>query len=112
MGSSIPFGDREELADSVVGATEVPPFVACMAVAVGLAFVAALVAGLVPLPKGLRRVVLRLVASILLTRGLAGATGQTSVLSPCSDSSTFRRLDKRLYSPLCLWLASGVRRSI
>ena len=31
---------------------------------------------------------------------------------PGSDSPTFARPDKRLYSPLCLWLAAGVRRSI
>jgi hypothetical protein len=112
LGSAFPFRDREQLADSVVGTREVPPFTACMAVAAALTFAAVLVAGVAPFPRRVRALALRVVASVLLTRGVAGAFGRTSTLSPGSDSPTFVRLDKKIYSPLCLWLAAGVRRSI
>jgi len=92
MGSSYPFQSRDELADSVVGTSEVPSPMACMAVAGLLVLAAALVAGFPPLPKRVRAIALRVVTAV--------------------DSPTFARLDKRLYSPLCLWLAAGVRRSI
>ena len=112
VGSSFPFRDREQLADSVIGTSEVPPMGACFAVASALALAAVLVTGVAPVPRRIRTLALRLVASVLLTRGVAGALGQTSVLSPGSNSSTFVRLDKKIYSPLCFWLAAGVRRSI
>jgi hypothetical protein len=83
-----------------------------MAVASALALAAVLVAGVVPLPRRLRTFALRSVATVLATRGLAGAFGRTSALSPGSDSPAFQRLDKKIYAPLCLWLAAGVRRSI
>jgi hypothetical protein len=112
MGSSFPFRDREQLADAVVGTKDVPPFSACITVAAALALAASLVTGLLPLPGRIRTVALRVVASILLTRGVAGAVGRTSTLSPGSDSPTFKRLDRKFYSPFCLWLAASVRRSI
>jgi hypothetical protein len=112
LGSSFPFRNREELADSVVGTDVVPSSAACAAVAAALVTAASLVAGIVPLPNRMRAVALRTVTAVLATRGIAGAVGRTSTLSPGSDSPTFARLDKRLYSPLCLWLADGVRRSI
>ncbi len=112
LGASFPFRTREKLADSVVGTDKVPSLAACVGVASALACAAMLVAGLVPLPRALRSAALRVVAAILATRGVAGALGRTSTLSPGSDSPTFNRLDKRIYSPLCLWLAAGVRRSI
>ena len=111
LGSSFPFRTRAELADSVVGSDEVPSRAACIAVATALTFAALLVAGVAPLPKMWRAVALRIVAAVLATRGVAGAMGWTSVLSPGSDSAAFNRLDKRLYAPLCLWLAAGVRRA-
>jgi hypothetical protein len=83
-----------------------------MAVAASLVLAALLVIGVTPLPKRLRTIGLRVVTAVLMTRGVAGALGRTSTLSPGSDSPAFMRLDKRLYSPLCLWLAAGVRRSI
>lgn len=112
LGSSFPFRDREQLADSVVGTSEVPSLTACIAVASALAVAATLVIGVAPFPNRIRMVVLRFFAAGLLTRGVAGALGRTSMLSPGSDSSRFTRLDQRVYSPLCLWLAAGVRRSI
>jgi hypothetical protein len=83
-----------------------------MAVAALLGLAATLVAGVLPLPRRVRTIALRVVTAVLTTRGVAGALGRTSTLAPGSDSPTFVRLDKRLYSPLCLWLAAGVRRSI
>jgi hypothetical protein len=103
LGSSFPFQNREELADSVVGRDEMPSMMACMAVASLLVLAATLVAGLIALPA---------VTVVLTTRGIAGAMGRTSRISPRSESLAFVRLDKRLYSPLCLWLAAGVRRSV
>jgi hypothetical protein len=112
LGYSIPFRDREQLADAVIGTSEVPPLGACLAVASALVLAAVLVIGILPIPGRLRTFALRVVASILLTRGVAGALGRTSTLSPGSNSPTFKRLDKKIYSPLCLWLAQSVRRSI
>lgn len=112
LGSSFPFRTRQELADSVVGTDEVPSLGACVSVAAALVLSAILVARVVPLPNALRTLALRIVTTVLATRGVAGAMGRTSTLSPGSDSPAFNRLDKRLYSPLSLWLAAGVRRSI
>jgi len=112
LGSSFPFQSREELADSVVGTDEVPSSLACLAVAALLVLAATLVLGVLPLPKRLRTIALRVLTAVLMTRGVAGALGRTSTLSPGSDSPAFMRLDKRLYSPICLWLAAGVRRSM
>jgi hypothetical protein len=112
LGSSFPFRTRDELADSVVGTKEVPSAAACLAVASALAAAAVVVSGKVPIPARARRFALRVISATLATRGIAGALGRTSTLAPGSDSPTFNRLDKRLYSPLCLWLAAGVRRSI
>jgi hypothetical protein len=112
LGSSFPYRTREELADSVVGTEAMPSSTACWAVASVLVLAAMLVAGIVPLPGRFRGITLRIVAAVLMTRGIAGATGRTSTLVPGSDSPTFVRLDKSLFSPLCLWLAAGVRRSI
>jgi hypothetical protein len=83
-----------------------------MVVASLLVLAATLVTGFIPLPNRLRTFALRVVMAVLTTRGVAGALGRTSTLSPGSDSPAFVRLDKRLYSPLCLWLAAGVRRSM
>jgi hypothetical protein len=83
-----------------------------MAVAAALTLAAVLVTGVTPLPKPIRTIALRIAATVLATRGLAGAFGRASTLSPGSDSPTFQRLDRRIYAPLCLWLAAGVRRLI
>jgi hypothetical protein len=112
LGSSFPFRSRDELADAVIGTNEVPSSAACLAVASALFIAATLVAGVVPIPGRIRVFALRIIAATLATRGVAGALGRTSLLSPGSVSPAFQRLDKRIYAPLCLWLASGVRRSI
>ena len=43
---------------------------------------------------------------MLADRGALGLAGRTDVLSPGSVSDNFRRLDRRVYSPLCLTLAA------
>ncbi|NOX30181.1 MAG: DUF3995 domain-containing protein, partial [Actinobacteria bacterium] len=66
-------------------------------------------------PPGLRRLGRTVVASILGIRGVFGLAGRTDLLSPGSDSPRFVKLDRQIYSPLCLSLslatATAVRRS-
>jgi hypothetical protein len=106
-GSSFPFASREELADAVVGARAVPPAAACCAVAGALTGGALLVGSAGVLPSRLRRAGLVAMAGVLGLRGAAGLSGRTDRLSPGSNSERFVRLDRRLYSPLCLALAAG-----
>ena len=42
---------------------------------------------------------------VLAARGVLGLAGRTRLVSPASVSANFVRLDRRLYSPLCLALA-------
>jgi hypothetical protein len=107
-GKSFPFRDREHLADAVVGTAAVPPAPGCYAVAGALTAAAALVQGFPAGRPTLRRVGLLGVAVVLGGRGVLGLTGRTDLVSPASTSARFRRLDRNLYSPLCLALASGV----
>jgi hypothetical protein len=106
-GKSFPFRDREHLADAVVGNAAVPPAPACYAVAGALTAAAALVQGFPAGHPTLRRVGLLGVAVVLGGRGVLGLTGRTDLVSPARTSARFRRLDRNLYSPLCLALASG-----
>jgi hypothetical protein len=107
LGFSFPFHDRGELADAVIGRSTVPSSRACFTVASLLAVGAALVFNLVPLPKRCRDVALATMAAVLALRSAAGFSAKTSLLSKGSDSERFRRLDRQLYSPLCLLLAIG-----
>jgi len=101
LGSSFPFQNREELADSVVGRDEMPSMMACMAVASLLVLAATLVAGLIALP-------LEFVASRFARSRCpdherdCGRHGSNFEDLARSESLAFVRLDKRLYSPLCL----------
>jgi len=106
-GSSFPFADRDALADSVVGAEAVPSPGACLTIASLLTIATALVAGAPIGPPRLRRLGVATVAGVLTVRGVAGFAGRTDVLSPGSTSPKFRRLDRALYSPLCIALAVG-----
>ena len=107
FGSSLPFRSRAELADAVVGTSEVPPPAACLAVAGALAATAALVADVVPVAPSVRRTAIRGVASVLGFRGALGLMGKTEVLAPGSNSERFVRLDRRIYAPLCMILSIG-----
>jgi hypothetical protein len=105
-GSAWPLPDRDALADAVIGAAEVPSPAACFAVSGALAAAGALVAGW---PGGSRPAVRRLgtgtVVAVLAGRGALGLAGRIRLVSPASTSARFARLDRRVYSPLCLALA-------
>jgi len=105
-GLAWPLPDRDALADAVIGAAEVPPAAACFAVSGALAAASALVAGW---PGGSRPAVRRLgtgmVVAVLAGRGALGLAGRTRLVSPASTSARFARLDRHVYSPLCLALA-------
>jgi Protein of unknown function (DUF3995) len=106
LGSSFPAASRAELADAVVGQAEVPPPAACFAVAAALLVGAGMAADVPIGPGPLRRVGRSAVATVLVARGLLGLAGQTDLVSPGSTSLSFRRLDRRVYAPLCLALGA------
>jgi hypothetical protein len=106
-GSSFPFPDRAALADRVIGSNTVPGAGPCVAVAAALTIAGAAVGGLVPGPPPLARTMSVGVAAVLATRGVLGLAGRTDLVSPGSESVAFRRLDRRVYSPLCLALSIG-----
>jgi hypothetical protein len=105
-GSAWPFPDRAALADAVIGAAEVPPPGACFAVSGALAAAGVLTAGWPARYPGLRRAGTCAVAAVLAGRAVLGLAGQTRLVSPVSVSQRFTRLDRRVYSPLCLTLAA------
>jgi hypothetical protein len=107
-GSAWPMRDRRLLTDAVVGsdADEPPSAAACLAVAALLGTAAALVEGRPRALPRLRRLGAGAVVAVLGTRGALGLGGRTDVLSRGSVSERFRRMDRRVYSPLCLSLAA------
>lgn len=105
LGSAWPFPDRAALADAVIGAAEVPGPGACLAVSGALGAAAALTAGWPARYPGLRRAGISAVAAVLAARGGMGLAGRTRLVSPASVSARFTRLDRLVYSPLCLTLA-------
>jgi Protein of unknown function (DUF3995) len=106
-GSSFPFADRERLGDSVAGRASTPPPSACFAVAGALTVAAALVTDVPGLPRWTQRLGVTGVAAVLAARAALGFSGRTDAVSPGSVSTRFRRLDRRVFSPLCLALAAG-----
>jgi hypothetical protein len=107
VGSSFPFADRATLADRVIGSDTVPGPTPCVAVATALTIASAAAGGRVAGPSWMRRMMAVGVAAVLGTRGALGLAGRTDLVSPGSDSVAFRRLDRRVYSPVCLLLALG-----
>jgi hypothetical protein len=107
LGSTVPFGDRAQLADSVIGGAAVPERAACFAVAAALGTGAALVSDMPRLAAAPRRLGLLGMATVFGVRGGLGLIGRTDVISPGSASARFRDLDRRFYAPLCLALAAG-----
>jgi Protein of unknown function (DUF3995) len=105
-GSAWPFSSRAELADAVVGTAEVPGPAACLAVAAALGSAAALAAGAPSRHPAIRESGTCGAVAVLAARGAIGLAGQTSLISPGSVSAKFRRLDRAVYSPLCLSLAA------
>ena len=104
-GSAWPFRDRAALADAVIGAAEVPGPAACLAVSGALGVAGALTAGWPARYPAVRRAGVSVVAAVLASRGSLGLASQTRLVSPGSVSARFTRLDRRVYSPLCLTLA-------
>lgn len=105
VGSSFPFRSREELAIGVIGGPEVPSAVACHSVAAALVIASGLAADLPVGSRRLRSFGRAGVAGVLAIRGALGLLGRTDAVSPGSSSPKFRRLDRRLYAPLCLLLS-------
>lgn len=104
-GSAWPFPDRATLADATAGAADVPGPRACFAVCGALAAAGALTAGWPARYPGLQRAGAITVAAVLGGRGILGLSGRTRLVSPGATSATFTRLDRRVYSPVCLALA-------
>lgn len=107
QGSTVPFSNRDDLNDAVIGRRTTPSPGACFAVAGALLTAAALVADVPRLPRALQRLGVAGVATVLASRAALGFAGRTDLASPGSSSTRFRRLDRRVYSPLCLALAAG-----
>ncbi len=108
MGSNWPMSSREDLSDVVMGSPglEENGATACYAVAGLLGTLGSL---LIVRPNHLgrpRRLAITGVATVLASRGVLGLTGRTTLISPTSTGDRFRRLDRWLYSPLCLTLAA------
>ncbi|WP_157882161.1 DUF3995 domain-containing protein [Streptomyces rubellomurinus] len=105
-----PVRDPKEFAETMIGeGDEMPPPVACLAVAgmFGTAsYLVASEAGVVPAvgPKALRRLGLRTVSGVMLGRGIGGLALFGTVIG---RTDRFLRMDRRYYSPLCLALGAG-----
>jgi len=108
-GSSFPAPDRATLAEAVIGAPPggaggsagpgVPGALACYGVAGALSTAAV---GL-QIRGPIRRLTAVAVVAVLGGRGAIGLAG---VMPQDATSATFRRWNRRLYSPLCLLLAA------
>lgn len=110
-GSSFPAPDRATLAEAVIGAAPradgidaphgpgVPGPAACYAVAAALTVGAA---GINTRGRLRRLVALGVVGAL----GARGAVGLSGLMPQDAASPTFRRWNRRLYSPLCLLLAA------
>ena len=107
LGSTFHFRTRRRLANVVVGSSKVPSPLSCFVVAGALGTGASLVADAIPARSWIRRISLVVMSAVFACRGALGFAGKTSMASPGSDSATFVRLDRRVYSPLCLLLAAG-----
>jgi hypothetical protein len=107
-GSAWPLRDKRQLTDSVSGrpGDDPPSPAACLGVAGLLAAAAGLVGGRPRRSPRVSRIGSAGVVATLTARGLLGLAGRTHVISPGSESQRFRRLDRRICSPLCLTLAA------
>jgi hypothetical protein len=107
-GASWPMRDRADLVDAVVGADDPHALDgphASYLVAVVLGAAAAAVAVRPERLGRTRRTAVAGIAATLAARGALGIAGRTHLVSPVSTGRRFRRLDRRIYSPLCLALA-------
>jgi len=108
MGRSWPIHDRKLLAETVIGTPgiESVPRLPALIVAIGI-----LAAGIVALALadhtsgGIGLSILGIIcAAIFLSRGFAGYTAGWAEKTP---NPNFRLNDRRVYSPLCLFLGAG-----
>jgi hypothetical protein len=114
-GSTWPMASRADLSDAVLGSsglTSRNSACACYVMGGALGTAAALVAGGPERLERPRRVAVTGIAAALAGRGLLGLAGRTDLVSPVSTGERFRRLDRRVYAPLCLTLAGLVALSL
>jgi Protein of unknown function (DUF3995) len=111
-GSTFPFTSRDRLNDTVVGRSATPSPAACFGIAGLLATAGALVVGLPSRRSWVRRAGVCTVAGVLGSRAALGFAGRTDLVSPGSVSPSFKRIDRRVFSPLCLALAIGAASSL
>lgn len=106
MGSAFPASGRADLADAVGGSDTVPGPAACFAVAGALLGAAGVVTGAVRTGAPVLRAGAATVAVAFAARAVMGVTGATVLVAPGGTTSErFRRLDHRLYAPLCAAIA-------
>lgn len=109
LGATWPIRDEALLAQTVVGTpnvTHMPSKLLTLAIAI-LIFAAAIVAmGLADHDDGgpIRTVLGAALAFVFLGRGVAGYTAGWRSRFP---TEPFATLDRRNYSPLCLWIGAG-----
>ena len=102
-GASWPLPDRPRLAETVAGREEMPPAIACLGVAALLTAGAGCVGGHPRRAPQLGRLGAAGLVTVLAGRGLVGVA---RLMPEQRASAAFARWDRRLYSPLCLVLAS------
>ncbi len=105
-GSTFPAADRTDLADAVAGSDVVPGPAACLTVAAAPVSAAGVVVGAArpraPRPRAGAPGVIPAFAG----RAVLGFTGATALVAPGGTTSKrFRRLDRRVYAPLCAAIA-------
>jgi Protein of unknown function (DUF3995) len=107
-GSPWPLPDKRQLTDAVSGRAGYDPAspAACLAMAGLLGTAASLVGGRPRRWPRASRIGSAGVVAVLTVRDLFGLAGRTDLISPGSESERFRRLDRRIYSPLCLTLGA------
>lgn len=106
-GSTFPFPTRHDLNDAVIGRQAAPSAPSCYGVAAALTVAAVSINRASHRHDAWARFAAAGVAIVLTTRAVLGFAGRTDLAVPGSTSNRFRRLDRRLYSPLCLGLAAG-----
>ena len=110
-GSTFPFATRTQLNNAVIGRQVAPSPMACNTVAVALAGAAIVTSHASRNGGPIARAGASIVAVVLAARACVGFAGRTHRIVPGSDSATFRRLDRSIYSPLCAGLAYGAARA-
>lgn len=107
-GATWPMATRDELSGAVLGSPGLARGgeAACYSVAGLLGVSAAMVSGWPRRAERPRRIAVAGISAVLAARGLLGLAGRTDLVSPGSTGQRFRELDRRIYSPLCLALAT------